>query len=178
MISYRSWKYKERQARKLKMSDVLCHHLAALPWALASAKGSLRKHQKPQQHTLFHGPARIIVGVNGPQHKRRPETVYWSDVDGFAWRHGHPAYWRGLRRFQPDHSIKTSEREGLKKGSWIRKHQGRQQDTQWRKFLSNSRNKLFLWSDEREELRSTQEEPDTRVFFMQHIPSQPQDIEL
>lgn len=35
---------------------------------------------------------------NGPQDSRRPETVYWSD--GFAWRNGQPAYWRGLRRFQ------------------------------------------------------------------------------
>ena len=32
--------------RKLKMSDVLCHPLGPLPWALATADGSLRKNNK------------------------------------------------------------------------------------------------------------------------------------
>ena len=32
--------------RKLKMSDALCHPLGPLPWALASADGSLRKTNK------------------------------------------------------------------------------------------------------------------------------------
>ena len=33
--------------RKLKMNDVLCHPLRPLPWALASADGSVRKTNKP-----------------------------------------------------------------------------------------------------------------------------------
>ena len=46
-----------------------------------------------------------------------------------------------------DSSIKNAEwdrAERLRKRSWIQKHQDRQKTFQWRKFLSNSKNKLLL----------------------------------
>ena len=204
--------------RKLKMNDVLCHPLGPLPWSLASVDGSLRKTNKASlakelqknmtAADMIPQPcAQIIDGMAMVQKIRGDQKTFAEVADNLMYMVLNEG--TDSQRIDVvfdvyrDNSITNPEREkrGSENGHEFRNIKADHTIHQWRKFLSNSKNKSLLikfiaeeWQNEkhreklagktifvttedycyevssigttaREELGSTQEEADTRVFL-------------
>lgn len=204
--------------RKLKMSDVLCHPLGPLPWALASADGSLRKTNKASlakelqkditaADVIPQPCARIIDGMAMVQKMRGDQKTFAEVADclmSITLNEGTDSQRIDVVfDVYKEESIKNAEREkrGSESGHVFKNIKADHKIHQWRKFLSNSKNKsqlikfisdewqkeryrerladktIFVTSEDhcyeissgraaaREDLKSTQEEADTRVLL-------------
>ena len=207
------------ETRKLSMSSVLSHPLGPLPWALASADGSLRKTTKstlakelqkdiPAVEAIPQPSACIIDGMAMVQRLKGDHMTFADIADALmamVLREGAA----GKRidvvfDVYREMSIKNTEREkrGGYSGNEYRHIQPDHKVQQWRKFLANPQNKkqlvgfvteewqkerflgrltgktLFTTAEEkcteispdggaklREDLKSTQEEADTRLLL-------------
>ncbi len=204
--------------RTLKMSDVLCNLFGPLPWAPASADGSLRKTNKASlakalQKNITAADVipqlctRTIEGMAMVQKIRGDQKTFAEVADSLMSMILH----EGTDSQRIDvvfdvyrhDSIKNAEREkrGSESGHEFRNIKADHKIHHWRKFLSNSKNESLLikfiseeWQNERcrerlavktifvttkdhcyeissvgattvDELRSTQEEADTRMLL-------------
>lgn len=147
--------------RKLKMSDVLCHPLGPLPWALASADGTPRKTNKASlakalkkdiraADVIPQPSTRIIDGMAMVQKIKGDQKTFAEVADCVL----SMALSEGIDSQRIDvvfdvyrkESIKNTEREkrGSESGHEFRNIKAEHKIHQWRKFLSNSQNKSLL----------------------------------
>lgn len=204
--------------RKLKISDVLCHPLGPLPWALATADGSLRKNNKASlakelkknitpADEIPQPCARVIDGMAMVQKIGGDQKTFAEVADTLM----SIVLNEGTNSERIDvvfdvyreNSIKNAEREkrGSESGHEFRSIMSAHKIRQWRKFLLSPTNKsqlirfiseewqkerykeklagktIFVTTEEkcfeitsegtryREDLKSEQEEADTRVLL-------------
>ena len=204
--------------RKLQISDVLCHPLGPLPWALASDDGSIRKNNKAAlanelkksvtpADTIPKPCARITDGMAVVQKLKGDHKTFAEIADtimSMTLNEGHDSeHIDVVFDVYREESIKNAEREkrGSSTGHEFRSIKADHRIHQWRKFLTSSSNKTQLiqllseeWRKERyrdkltgkklfvtannlcfeissggsrirEDLKSTQEEADTRMLL-------------
>ena len=207
------------ETRQLKMKEVLSHPLGPLPWALASADGSLKKTSKsslakelqkdvPAAEIIPQPSACIIDGMALVQRLKGDQKTFSEVADSLI----SMALHEGANSNRIDvvfdvyleNSIKNAEREKRgsdQTGNEFRNIRPEHKLLQWRTFLSNPTNKkhfiafiaeqwqkdryvaklsgktLFVTTEDqcyqvsqgsvitREDLRSTQEEADTRILL-------------
>ncbi|KAK3751112.1 hypothetical protein QZH41_016239, partial [Actinostola sp. cb2023] len=207
------------ETRELSMRSVLSHPLGPLPWALASADGSLKKTNKstlakelqkniPAVESIPEPSACIIDGMAMVQRLKGDHKSFAEVADALMamfLREGATSNRIDVVfDVYRETSIKNMEREkrGSETGNEFRNIQPDHRVQQWRKFLSNPQNKkqlvvfitdewqkerfrqrlvrktLYITAEEncveilptgvvtlREDLKSSQEEADTRLLF-------------
>ena len=146
--------------RKLKMNDVLCHPLGPLPWSLASADGSLRKTNKASlakqlqknmtAADMIPQPCAQIIDGMAMVQKIRGDKTFAEVADNLMYivlNEGTDSQRIDVVfDVYRDNSIKNPEREkrGSENGHEFRNIKADHKIHQWRKFLSNSKNKSLL----------------------------------
>ncbi|KXJ15853.1 hypothetical protein AC249_AIPGENE21951 [Exaiptasia diaphana] len=147
--------------RKLKISEVLCNPLGSLPWALATADGSLRKNNKASlakelkknvtpTDELPQPCARILDGMAMVQKIRGDQKTFSEVADtlmSVALNEGiESERFDVVFDFYRENPIKGAEREkrGSESGHEFRNIKSDHKIRQWRKFLLSPTNKSQL----------------------------------
>jgi len=147
--------------RKLRISDVLCHPLGPLPWALASEDGSIRKTNKASlanqlkksvspADTIPKPCAHIIDGMAVVQKLKGDQKTFAEIADtimAMALNEGNDSERIDVVfDVYKEYSIKSAEREkrGSTTGHEFRSIKPDHRVHQWRKFLLSSNNKSQL----------------------------------